>query len=134
MALSGDVCPKGDTSGSSYDGKCAKNLETSSISVVNFTAPKSGLFSANSIVSAYNFPENERIPQKVAAELNFLVTHLQRIIDKKAGDNEQKKDMYRKTVAKYIMDRAKKTTNKREKRILVYLFKRFSVITKTVIQ
>ncbi len=84
--------------------------------------------SGNPIIAAYDFPANERVPQKVVAELNFFVTKLTKILDKKAGDNEMKQQSYNKQVSQYILLRAKRTSDIREKRILGYIYKRFVAV------
>lgn len=84
--------------------------------------------SSNPIVSSYGFPKNERIPQKVAAELNFFITKLMGILDKKAAGNIKKKDSYNQQVLKYLMNRVKQTSDVREKRIMEYIYKRYSIV------
>lgn len=105
-------------------------ISTGTVTLAVATPKKTGLFANNPIISSYDFSKNERIPQKVVAELNFFVTKLMKVIDVKAGDNSKKKNSYNQQVAKYILDRAKKTTNQQEKRILAYIYKRFSIVTK----
>lgn len=94
-------------------------------------APRSGgLFVNNPIIASYAFPGNERIPQKIAAELNFFITKITRILDKKAGTNTVKKARYYKAVDLFILNRWKKVSSEREKRILEYLHTRLITVSK----
>lgn len=87
--LRADSCPNGDTSPSYYDGICEKT-SAQGVSVQSFTtsqkvqASRSGFLSNNQVVAEYDFTTNKRIPQKVAAELNFFITKLAKILDMKS--------------------------------------------------
>ncbi|MDD2916506.1 MAG: M4 family metallopeptidase [Candidatus Gracilibacteria bacterium] len=133
MLISMDNCRQGDASGSYYDGKCDISPQVSSQQTKN-TPSERGFLSANPIIGGYDFTKNERIPQKVAAELNFFITKLVKAIDHKATANLTKKQAYYNAVAQYMLSRAKKTNNKREKRIFSYLYARFVIVTKIKIQ
>lgn len=133
-----DNCPNGDTSPSYYDGICEKvstqNVSTSSsITPQKTSAVRSGFLSNNTIVAGYDFTANKRIPQKVAAELNFFITKLMKILDAKAGQNEAKKKQYYQAVNIYIANRAQQTFDAREKRIMEYLRTRLVIASKGVI-
>jgi hypothetical protein len=139
--MSADYCPKGDTSGSSYDGRCEKIspvpstttvIQTLTISQTGSVVKKSGLFASNPIVSAYDFKENERIPQNVASELNAFITKLTKIVGQKTGDNTLKRDAYYQAVTRYITVRIKLTSDSHEKIILQYLYKRFTVVKNAI--
>ncbi len=84
-----DSCPNGDTSLSYYDGICEKT-SAQGVSVQSFTTSqkvqtsRSGFLSNNQVVAEYDFTTNKRIPQKVAAELNFFITKLAKILDTKS--------------------------------------------------
>lgn len=89
-----DTCPAGDYSSNYYDGTCgtippanttALIPENTNLMVISITgAPSRTLFSNSSIIDSYSFPDNERIPQKIASELNFIITKITKILDKKA--------------------------------------------------
>lgn len=70
------------------------------------------------------------MPQKVTAELNFIMTKITKILDKKAGANEIKKARYYQAVDAYILNRANKTTSKKDKRIFEYLHTRLVTLSK----
>lgn len=133
-----DNCPNGDTSPSYYDGICEK-VSTQNTPALSSIAPqktsvvRSGFLSNNMIVAGYDFTANKRIPQKVAAELNFFITKLMKILDAKAGQNEAKKKQYYQAVNIYIANRAQQTSDAREKRIMEYLRTRLVVATKGII-
>jgi hypothetical protein len=60
----------------------------------------------------------------VTAELNFIISKITKVLDKKAGLNGAKKTRYYQTVDTYIQNRATKATSDREKRIFEYLHSR----------
>ncbi|MDD5197505.1 MAG: M4 family metallopeptidase [Candidatus Gracilibacteria bacterium] len=134
------VSSGGGGGGGSYTTSPVTTTTTGTTSIIPnkpITPPvvlKSGLFASNSIVSAYDFTINKRIPQKVAAELNFFVTKLVKNIDKNAGNNEKKRNQYKQIVKRYIINRVKQSSDEREKRIMQYLYKRSSVVMKMVTQ
>lgn len=141
-----DYCPNGDYSPSYYDGICGTNPVSTSSGSMNTTAPittntgaistpsyNGGLFGSNPTISTYLFPSNERIPQKVASELNFVMSKIAQFLDKKAESNKVKKARYYKLVDDYILNRAQKTVSTREKRILNYLHIRLITVSKGIL-
>lgn len=133
-----DSCPNGDTSLSYYDGICEKvstqNVSTSSsITPQKTSVARSGFLSNNQVVAEYDFTANKRIPQKVAAELNFFITKLTKILDAKSKGNEAKKQKYYQAVNIYIANRAQQASDTREKRIMEYLGTRLVVVGRGII-
>ncbi len=107
------------------------STHTSSGSVLTTPASNSGsVFTNNPILAAYVFSHNEKIPQKVTSELNFIITKITRILDKKAAANGIKKIKYYKMIDAYILARAQKTQNEKDKMIFEYLHARFGIVSK----
>lgn len=126
------MCPNGDYTSSYYDGQCGTNPNGAvSTSPSTPSNPSSGgLFRGNPTIGGYAFPGNERIPQKVAAELNFIMTKITKYLDSKAGSDTAKKVRYYKALDAYMLGRYKNTTSERDKQILSYLHTRLGVVSK----
>jgi len=58
---------------------------TNIVTISTVTPSNGGLFKNNPVIASYTFPSNERIPQKVTSELNFIITKITKVLDKKAG-------------------------------------------------
>lgn len=110
--------------GSTSSGATSTSINTP----VTLTSP--GLFGNNPIIGAYSFPLNEHIPQKVASELNFILTKITKALDKKAGMDKIRQARYYQALDAYIQGRAKKAANEKDKRILGYLRTRLVTVSK----
>lgn len=139
-----DTCSAGDYSPSFYDGKCGiapvgtstgststtSSGTTSTSANTATTSVSSGLFGNNPIIGAYSFPPNERIPQKVASELNFIMTKITKVLDRKAGVNQAKRAKYYQALDAYMSNRAQKSVSEKDRRILEYLRIRLVTVSK----
>jgi len=127
-----DNCPNGDTSPSYYDRSCgaasSQSISTSGSTISSVQG--SGLFATNPIVASFDFASNKKIPQKVAAELNFFLSKITKTLDAKAGKSQIKKKQYYQALNVYLANLASQTFDAREKRIMGYLSDRLVVVSK----
>lgn len=70
----------------------------------------------------------------MAAELNFFITKLTRIVDGKAGKDPLKKLKYYEAVQSYLENRMSQTPDIGDKRIIQYLSTRFIVVSKGLLK
>lgn len=108
-------------------------VTTGSENTVTLPSSSGGLFDNNPIIASYSFPQGERVPQKVASELNFIITKITRILDAKAGSDRIKKTRYYQAASLSILNRLEKTTSEKDKRILEYLHTRLVTVSRGIL-